>query len=260
MSGLKEGAVLKTVTMLLGALFFNASYAINPLCYETANGYGPFDYTSSDVRENKLPIVERFHFTPDVENLIRGQSSSVNGDLNYTLRASPNHHRALIAMMNYKLRHPANPNSTDAMECYLTRAITFAPKDATVRLIAGIYYQRLGKLDAALEQMDAAHTLDATSANIAYNLGLLYFDKKDLDKAEQYAKQAYDAGFPLKGLRQKLVKAGRLKNYTPPEPEKAKPAEKAEAPTEKPVEAPPEAKPPAAKFSPLPPVTPPEQP
>ncbi len=252
--------MLRVVVSVLGSLVFNMSYAINPLCYETANGYGPYDYTSSDVRETKLPIVERFHFTPDVENLVKGQSSSVNGDLNYTLRASPNHHRALMAMMNYKLLHPADPNSTDAMECYLTRAITFAPKDATVRLIAGIYYKRLGKLDAALEQMDAAYTLDSSSANVAYNLGLLYFEKKDLDKAEQYAKQAYDAGFPLKGLRQKLVKAGRLKNYTPPEPEKPKPVENVEAPKEKSIEAKQEPKAPGAKFSPLPPVTPPEKP
>lgn len=203
----------------------HASYAVNALCKETKNAYGPYDYSSAEDRENKLPIVEQYHFNSNVENLIKGISASVNGDLDYTLRTFPNHHRALMAMVNYKLLHPAAPESTDAAECYLTRAITFKPNDPIVHLIYGIYYQRTGKLDAALGQMLEAATLDPNNANIAYNLGLLYFDKKDLDKSEEYAKQAYDAGFPLKGLRMKLVKAGRLKDYPPPG-EKAPPPEK----------------------------------
>lgn len=202
-------------------------YAVNALCTDTKNGYGPYDYSSRDDRDTKLAIVEQYHFDSNVENLVRGISSSVNGDLNYTLRAFPNHHRALMAMVNYKLLHPAPPESTDAAECYLTRAITFKPKDPVVRLIYGVYYQRSGKLDKALEQMNEAYALDPDSANISYNLGLLYFEKKDLDKAEQYAKQAYDMGFPLKGLRQKLVKAGRLKNYVPAVEKTGKPEEAA---------------------------------
>ena len=46
-------------------------------------------------------------------------------------------------------------------------------------------------------------------ANVAYNLGLIYVDLKDYENAREYAKRAYDGGFPLPGLRQKLVQAGQ---------------------------------------------------
>jgi hypothetical protein len=37
----------------------------------------------------------------------------------------------------------------------------------------------------------------------------MYFDMKDYGKAVEYAKKAYDLGFPLAGLRNKLKQAGK---------------------------------------------------
>ena len=56
---------------------------------------GPLDYriTPPDVRE----LVERRHFTRNVEQLKKGVTSTVGGDITYTLRAFPNHPRALKA-------------------------------------------------------------------------------------------------------------------------------------------------------------------
>ena len=45
--------------------------------------------------------------------------------------------------------------------------------------------------------------------NTHYNLGLLYFDKKNFAKSKEHAKIAYDQGFPLPGLKNKLTKAGQ---------------------------------------------------
>ena len=42
-----------------------------------------------------------------------------------------------------------------------------------------------------------------------YNLGLLYVRKKDYDKARASADKAYGAGFPLPGLKNKLLEAGQ---------------------------------------------------
>ena len=58
--------------------------------------YGPYDYRT---QRDKLLIVEQYHFTPSVENLIHGESGSLGNELSYTLNTSPNHHRALVAMM-----------------------------------------------------------------------------------------------------------------------------------------------------------------
>ena len=74
-----------------------------PGCGVLQNAYGPFDYRDPVSKRDNLPIVESFHFTPDVESLRHGRSGSVLGDLRYTLRAFPNHHRALKSMARYGL-------------------------------------------------------------------------------------------------------------------------------------------------------------
>lgn len=208
---------LYRLALLTSLLFCTHAYAVNPLCTDTRNGYGPYDYTSREDKETKLPIVEQHHFDAGVENLVKGMSSSVLGDLNYTLRAFPNHHRALMALANYRISNPQSPEAMDSAECYFTRALTFKPNDPIVHMIYGIYFHKKGKLSLALEQMLEAEKLDPNNANIEYNLGLLYFDKKDLDNAELHAKNAYDLGFPLPRLKEKLRKVGRFKDAPPPE-------------------------------------------
>ena len=72
------------------------AFASEP-CGSLVNGYGPFDYRTS---AKQLDIVEKYHFTSDVESLKHGKAGYLGTDLDYTLRASPNHHRALMAMVN----------------------------------------------------------------------------------------------------------------------------------------------------------------
>ena len=67
--------------------------------------YGPYDYR--DERD-KLKVVEEFHFSRNVEFLIKGITAHYGQDLNYTLLSSPNHHRALVAAVAGKfLAHPS---------------------------------------------------------------------------------------------------------------------------------------------------------
>lgn len=64
-------------------------------CGALQNAFGPFD--DRTARGYNLDVVGSYHFTPPVEALIRGASGTIGGDLDYTLRAFPNHHRALNA-------------------------------------------------------------------------------------------------------------------------------------------------------------------
>lgn len=83
------------------------------VCQGKGQGYGPFDYTSPTDRKH-LGIVEHYHFTSDVEHLRKGASGSIALDLDYTLRAFPNHHRALNAMMTFQLqKHIYNQRHSD---------------------------------------------------------------------------------------------------------------------------------------------------
>jgi tetratricopeptide (TPR) repeat protein len=95
--------------------------------------------------------------------------------------------------------------------CYFARAVEFAPDDGAVRVLYGIYLSRRGHKNEALEHLQAAQKLlaDADNPNLHYNLGLAYFELKDYDKALAHAKKAYELGFPLPGLRDKLKRAGK---------------------------------------------------
>jgi tetratricopeptide (TPR) repeat protein len=181
-------------------------------CGTLENAYGPFDYTSpTDVTEH-LPIVERFHFNSNVEQLISGLTQEgPGGDLDYTLRAFPNHHRALYAMVRYALKNPGleiPPGAQYSGECYLLRAIQFRPEDASVRIIYGIYLSKTGRNDEALAQYEKAAELAPANAEVHYNLGLLYRKLRRFDEALEHAKIAYELGYPLQGLKNQLKRDG----------------------------------------------------
>jgi len=112
-----------------------AQSASTMACGKLENAYGPFDYTNPSDREKKLPIVEKFHFTPSVETLVHGNSSTVAKDLDYTLRAFPNHHRALYAMLRYQLKNKGPAGARYTIECYFDRALRLAPKDGEVYVL-----------------------------------------------------------------------------------------------------------------------------
>jgi tetratricopeptide (TPR) repeat protein len=54
-----------------------------------------------------------------------------------------------------------------------------------------------------------AAKLGEDTANMHYNIGLAYFELRDYDKALAHAKKAYEQGFTLPGLRDKLTQAGK---------------------------------------------------
>jgi tetratricopeptide (TPR) repeat protein len=180
-------------------------------CGPIKTGFGPYDYTNpADVRDH-LGIVEGAHFLPYVERLIKGHSSYLGGDIDYTLRAFPNHHRALSSMANLSIRDKTDKpvGANWVVLCYFERAIRFKPNDSRVRLIYALYLNRRGNKDEALVQLKKAYELRPDSANINYDLGLLYLDHKDYENAKIHAKKAYELGFPLPGLKNRLIKAGK---------------------------------------------------
>ncbi|SFW29973.1 tetratricopeptide repeat protein [Nitrosovibrio sp. Nv17] len=196
----------------LAVLAFSASlHAAAPFCGGLENAYGPYDYMDPDARQTKLPLVEQYHFTPNIENLVKGNSGAIGGELDYTLRAFPNHHRALSTLVKLALRDktikPAGAKYS--VECYFDRAIRFKSNDAAVRTIYSNYLLKQGHTDKAIEQLGAAIELQPEDPTINYNIGLLYVQKKDYEQALIHAKKAYELGFPLPGLRNKLVEAGK---------------------------------------------------
>lgn len=185
-------------------------------CPTLRHGYGPYDYRSA-TRE-QLRLVEGAHFFPNVENLRentphpnRGYIVVPGSEIDYTLRAFPNHHRALMAVSKLALRDKTDrPKGLKApVDCYFESALKFRPDDSYVPMIYGIHLSKKGRTAEALEYFDKAKALGDDSANLHYNLGLAYFQAKRYDDALASAHKAYAAGFPLSGLKNMLQRAGK---------------------------------------------------
>lgn len=169
-----------------------------------------YDYNNPDDK-TMLATVEAYHFNSDVENLRSGNTGTLGGDLSYTLMMFPNHHRALAAMGKLAQREKTlKPTGAQfSVECFFDRAIRFKPNDAMVRMVYATYLLQATQTDRATEQFLVAFDLQPEDPTINYNLGLLYVKKKDYAQAKTYAKKAYDLGFPLPGLKNQLIKAGK---------------------------------------------------
>jgi len=210
-------ARLMMMAMVMVAIFAApfAAADVGPGC-TLESSYGPFDYRKATKSEREL--VERFHFTSDIEMLKHGSSgSSIPGpDINYTLTVFPNHPRALKSMMDLGFREKKDrPQGVRfTIECYFDRAMRFTPDDETVKVLYAVYLQRSGKNAAALEVLSKVSAEAGENANIQYNLGLLYLELGRYDEALQHAHAAYRLGFTLPGLRNRLVRAGKWKDDT----------------------------------------------
>ena len=193
------------------------------LCGSLENPFGPFDYTDpenarvqSGGGESPLSLVERAHFTTDVENLIRGASSfDPITDLEYTLRAFPNHHRALNAIANYYLKDRESFESEFSIECWFDRAMRFRPGDPLIRVVYGVFLAKQKKNLESLEQYEEALAMRHDLPEAHYNIGLLYSELEEYELAYQHAIQAYALGYPLPGLRNRLQRVGAWKAIEP---------------------------------------------
>lgn len=176
-----------------------------------AGNYGPYDYTNP-AHQKYRPPVESHHFTREVETLISGRGSPTpGGDLQYTLRKFPNHHRALYSMIRYKTEQHkwskvAKSINLYSMKCFFRRAYYFKRKDPVIRMLHGMYFHKLDDFSAAESQYLKSLELQDQNPEAHYNLGLLYVDMNKLKAATKHAQIAYASGYPLAGLRNKLSK------------------------------------------------------
>lgn len=213
---------LRQATPVLAALFITsftnislAATANELRCGGLENAFGPFDYRVANDDNKKL--VERAHFTREVEYLIRRKTGPFGKDIDYTLRVFPNHPRALKSMMDlgFKAKKETPEGATWPVWCYFDRAIRFTPDDGQVKMIFAIYLNRIGKRTEAIDQLHQAQKLLPESANIHYNLGLIFLDLGDFENSLVHAHKAYALGFQLPGLRNRLKQANEWREPLP---------------------------------------------
>ena len=190
-------------------------------CGALTNGFGPFDYRYDRFKPSPgdqgsyhfaLRIVEDNHFTPEVEALIRGKTNTTPQlDLDYTIRAFPNHHRVLAALIRLweRTKSPQPGNLPRPIECYFERAVRFQPDDTTVRMLYAMFLHKDNRHLEALRQLEGALSYAQDNAFTHYNIGLVYLDVNEPTKALAQAHRALALGFPRMELKSRLVALGK---------------------------------------------------
>lgn len=220
--------------LVLASVSISSNAAVED-CGELKNygDIGPWDYSdpSSSASTSADPMgrikrVENVHFKPDIRSLNTKLYSidQLTAEIHYTLRMFPNHTEALVAVSRLeKMAGGKLPQNTATIYtprlssyCFFDRAIRFKENDKNVRFAYAIHLHQNGKFKEALEQYLLAEPQWEDNRYFQYNLGLLYADMKNWEKAVDYAQRAYSYGVTFPSLRQRIEKSGRKLNIQTP--------------------------------------------
>ena len=206
-----ESRIFYIAVLTVLALWGPTSSIAASYCGALTSSYGPFDYRKKSEYPEQIYLVESAHFTPEVENLIKGNTGQIGADLGYTLAVFPNHLRALTSVAKLALRSklPKDGAMRYSFNCYFERAMRFTPNDDGVYAVYGTFLYKKGDVAGAIKQFERAIEIKDDNATANYNLGLIYVQKKQYDEALKYAKKAYALDYPVPGLKSALVAAGK---------------------------------------------------
>ena len=198
------------------------SITIDRSCFEMEWKRGkPFDYYHPETRESTgtfrgglLHLVEKYHFNDDVRNLVKGLSGAMPGDILFVLNSIPNHPSALDAYSRYayQLQHSelfrkkqASAMLSHSADCLFLRANEVFPNNPETLLVWAIHQFRNKRFNAAQQILERAVSIAPDYVEAHYNLGLVYVELNNTEAARKHATIAYDAGYPLMGLKNKLA-------------------------------------------------------
>ncbi|MCR5866040.1 hypothetical protein [Aquincola sp. J276] len=215
LAGLAAAVVLAAASALPAHAQIMNSQGCGPMYIPTH--VGPFDYRN---QREMLRTVEFGHFQPNVEDLIKPMFNSFGADIDYTLKAYPNHHRALITLNRLSLREKAlkTSGSDFSVECYFFRAIRWRPDDLIVRMIYASWLHQWDRTKDAVQQLDYVVDNAGDDPFTHYNAGMVFADLKIWDRALQQAHAAQALDFPKGDLKARLVEAGKWQEPVPGAP------------------------------------------
>lgn len=162
-----------------------------------ASWFGPFDYRRAP--KEALRNVETNHFTPAVEQLVRGvttDAKSMGKDVAYVLGVFPNHHRALLTMMRMGERDGTDPprGASLPIECWFDRAVRYARDDTVARLMYALWLRKKGRAEESLFHTKAAEAEAKDNPMTYYNVGMSYFELGKFEQAAAAARRAQELG------------------------------------------------------------------
>ena len=206
---MKHVLPLLTAACLAASIALPAVAGAEKVCGSLEWNYGPYDYRYATVHQRKL--VESAHFTPEAEQFVEAPTGSLGADFKYTLSVFPNHPRALLAMERLAAKERRNPagGAKYTVECFYERALRFKPDDHIPRLLYVSFLMRQNKLDEARTHLEYVASTTQDDAFAQFNVGMLYADMKDYDKALTQAHRVMGLGSDRRELRDRLTAVGR---------------------------------------------------
>ena len=180
-------------------------------CVGKSIGFGPYDYRNRTRLPEQLAVVENAHFTPEVEALQTGNTSTAINDIAYTIMAWPNHHRALHSAIKFRMMNNPWPEKATVppAECQLQRAMAFSSEDPIPYMMYGLLLHKWQQYEKALFVYQVAVKLQPNDVIMQYNMGLTLVELEQYEEAIKVANAVYAAGMPLPGLKNKLIAAGQ---------------------------------------------------
>lgn len=202
-------AIQILVPAILACLAQAASAQANCPQFDLTKHYGSFgpeDYRTFGDKG----LVEGPHFPPEVEMLMRGKSGTLGGDIAYTLNVFPNHPRALLSAERLAQREkvPVPPGLKYTTQCYYERALQFQKNDYPVRMLYAMFLIKTKQNELARQHIEYVETNSLDAPFTQYNVGLLYIELGDNEKAMAAAQRAYDLGAANSLLKERLEAAG----------------------------------------------------
>ena len=208
-------------TLGLALAFCVAAFQAQPAMAQTGeqacgnpftSWFGPYDYRSAP--KSALQNVETNHFTPVVEQLIRGVTTGpkdMGKDVAYVLGVFPNHHRALLAMMRMgeKDQNDQPRGAGRPIGCWFDRAIRFARDDTVSRLLYAVYLRKKGRAAESLAQTKQAEEFAKDNPLTHFNVGISYFELGEFGSAVASALRARELGLERPELIDRLKSANQ---------------------------------------------------
>jgi tetratricopeptide (TPR) repeat protein len=150
-----------------------------------------------------LSHIDGHHLNQGIGKMEDGHYKAAEHDFEFMLRSFPNHPVALLRMGEVALKQ----QRPDLAIHYFEKAIAIYPKTPSNYLVYGIFLHQQDRFYEAIEKYKISLELDPKLTEAHYNLGLAYVAVENFEAALNQAKIAYQQGYPLPGLRQKLIDA-----------------------------------------------------
>lgn len=196
------GTVLRSIPLLVAILSTAIAHAGNNLnTFESNPNRQHYDYYDrSSYDEALLKNVEWKHLGKGLERMREGLYPRAFHDARFILNHFPNHPDGLIFLSRLSLLTGEHEWADD----YFPRALQLYPDHGQTHAIYATYLYKRDMLDKAIEHYNRAIDLGHNKPYVNYNLGLAYFDTGKYKEARIHANQAYNNGYPLSGLKDKL--------------------------------------------------------